>query len=95
MRRVSGLSKRHPEVRARCAPRRMRGQELWPVVLRGSLSLAPQDDGADTGAGERHPEEPRSGVSKRHPEEPRSGVSKDARHERWPVVLLAFAPASG
>jgi len=26
----------------------MRGQEPWPVVLRGSLSLAPQDDGMRT-----------------------------------------------
>jgi hypothetical protein len=42
-------SERHPEVRALCAPRRMRGRE-WPVSFEARFSLAPQDDGGDTGA---------------------------------------------
>jgi hypothetical protein len=33
----SAVSKRHPEVRALCAPRRMPGTNGGPVVLRGSL----------------------------------------------------------
>jgi hypothetical protein len=58
--------------------------ERWPVVLRGSLSLAPQDDGGNGGAGERHPD----------PELARASVSKDEA-QKWATWPSSFETALG